>query len=201
VREALVGNGREARRRALLAQGLSTGRDVEDGAALAMALSGVDANAQRLADDLEGRFPQDTAVRFSYVPTIRALIALNHREMPKAIELLQTASPYELGWHGCCTVGFNPSLYTIYVRGLAYLAAHQGAEAAAEFQKILDHRGIVINDPIGVLARLQLGRALALMGDRAKAKTAYEGFLTRWENADSEIPVFKQAKAEYGNLQ
>jgi hypothetical protein len=126
---------------------------------------------------------------------------LSHREPSKAIELLQVAAPYELGWLGCCTNGFNGSLYPIYVRGLADLAAHQGAEAATEFQKLLDHRGIVVNDPIGVLARLQLGRALALMGDRAKAKTAYAGFLTRWEHADSEIPVFKQAKVEYGNLQ
>lgn len=200
VREALFGNVREARRRALLAQGFSKGRDAEDGAAVAMALSGDDASAQKLVDDLERRFPQDTAVRFSYLPTLRALIALNHHETPKAIELLQAASPYELGWHGCCTVGFNPSLYAIYVRGMAYLAAHQGAEAATEFQKILDHRGIVINDPIGVLARLQLGRALALMGDHAKAKTAYQNFLTLWEHADPDIPVFKQAKAEYVSL-
>ena len=92
-------------------------------------------------------------------------------------------------------------MYPVYVRGEAYLAAHQGKEAAAEFQRILDHRGIVLNEPIGALAHLQLGRAYSLQGDTAKARAAYQDFLTLWKDADPDIPVFKEAKAEYAKLQ
>jgi hypothetical protein len=114
----------------------------------------------------------------------------------KAIQLtLDTACEVQLWIHG-----FFGALYPIYVRGEARLAAHQGAEAAAEFQKILDHRGIVVSDPIGAQARLQLGRAFALAGDKAKAKTAYEKFLTLWRDADPDIPILRQAKAEYAKL-
>jgi tetratricopeptide (TPR) repeat protein len=138
---------------------------------------------------------------FAYLPTVRALLALNHNEPSKAVELLQTASPYELG-----TVVFASSmrlgpLYPAYVRGEAYLAARQGREAAVEFQKILDHRGIVVSDPTGALAHLQIGRAYAMQGDTAKAKAAYQDFLTLWKDADPDIPVLKQAKAEYAKLQ
>lgn len=123
---------------------------------------------------------------------------MNHGEPSKAIELLQVSLPYDLGAPRCSYHGFFGTLYTAYVRGEAYLAAHEGAQAAAEFQKILDHRGIVVSDPIGALAHLQLGRALALTGDKIKAKAAYEEFLTLWKDADPDIPIFKQAKAEYG---
>ena len=118
----------------------------------------------------------------------------------KAIELLHAVSPYELAWTGNSSIGFNGSLYPVYIRGLAYLDAHKGTEAAVEFQKILGHRGIVINDPIGALARLQLGRAFTISGDNARAKTAYQDFLTLWKDADLDIPVFKQAKSEYSTL-
>ncbi|MGI8745372.1 MAG: protein kinase domain-containing protein [Bryobacteraceae bacterium] len=200
VREILFGNAPEARRSALSALDLSNSRDAEYGAALALALSLGSSQAQTLADDLEKRFPEDTMVRFSYLPALRALVALNHTEPLKAIELLQAAAPYELGYEASASVGFVGSLYPIYVRGLAYLAARQGAEAAMEFQKILDHRGIVVSDPIGALAHLQLGRAFALSGDKAKAKTAYQDFLTLWKDADPGIPILKQAQAEYGSL-
>jgi hypothetical protein len=96
--------------------------------------------------------------------------------------------------------GFLGSLYPTYIRGEAYLAAHQGAEAAAEFQKILDHRGLVLYDPIGAAARLQLGRAFALSGDKTKARTFYQDFLTLWKDADSDVPIFKQAQAEYAKV-
>ena len=139
-------------------------------------------------------------MRFSYLPALRSLQALNHGGSSKAIELLQVAAPYELGWQGCCSVGFVGSLYPIYVRGAAYLAGRQGAEAAAEFQKILDHRGIVVSDPIGAVARLQLGRAFAMSGEKTKAKTAYQDFLTLWKDADPDIPILQQAKAEYAEL-
>jgi tetratricopeptide (TPR) repeat protein len=144
--------------------------------------------------------PEDTAVRFSYVPEIRALLALNHGEPAKAIELLQLAVPYELGGPPSSFLGYFGSLYPQYVRGEAYLVAHQGAEAAAEFQKILDHRGIVVSDPIGALAHLQLGRAYALSGETTKAKAAYRDFLTLWKDADPDIPILKQAKVEYAKL-
>jgi tetratricopeptide (TPR) repeat protein len=138
------------------------------------------------------------------VPTIRALVVLNHSQPSKAIELLQTAISYENGTPiegGSEFLLGAGTLDSVYVRGLAYLAAHQGAEAAGEFQKILDHRGIVLSDPIGALAHLQLGRAYALSGDKSKAKSAYQDFLTLWKDADPDIPALKQAKAEYAKLQ
>lgn len=199
--EAFFGNAPAARQGAMAVLELSKGRDVEYGAAFALALSGDSARAQTLANDLEGRFPEDSAVRFSYQPALRALLALKRGEPSKAIELLQIAAPYELGSPPSAYIGFFGALYPIYVRGEAYLAAHQGAEAAAEFQKILDHRGIVISDPIGALAHLQLGRAFALSGDKTKAKTAYQDFLNLWKDADEDIPILKQAKAEYAKLQ
>jgi hypothetical protein len=128
---------------------------------------------------------------------------LNHSQPPKALELLQTTVPYELGSPNNSGSEFllgSGSLYPVYVRGLAYLAAHQGAAAAGEFQKILDHRGIVLSDPIGALAHLQLGRAYALAGDKTKAKSAYQDFLTLWKDADPDIPILKQAQAEFANL-
>lgn len=136
-------------------------------------------------------------MKFSYLPALRALLALNHGEAAKAIELLQVAVPNELGAPHSSMHGFFGALYPVYVRGEGYLAAHQGPEAVAEFQKILDHRTIVASDPIGALARLQLGRAYALSGDRAKAKAAYEDFLALWKNADADIPILKEANAEY----
>jgi DNA-binding winged helix-turn-helix (wHTH) protein/tetratricopeptide (TPR) repeat protein len=196
VREAFFGNASEARKRAMAALNLSKDRDVEYGTAFALALSGDSSRSQALANDLERRFPEDTSVRFSYLPALRARLALNHGEPAKAIELLQIAVPHEVG----VTWTFG-ALYPIYVRGEAYLALHRGAEAPAEFQKILDHRGIIISDPIGALAQLQLGRAFALSGDKPKAKTAYQDFLTLWKDADTDIPILKQAKAEYATLQ
>jgi tetratricopeptide (TPR) repeat protein len=198
--EASFGNAPAARQRAVAAVELSRNRDVQYGAAFALALAGDSTRAQALANDLEKRFPEDTAVRFTYVPAIRALLALP-REPLRAIELLQIEVPYDLGGPPCSAPpGYFGMLYPVYVRGLAYLEAHQGAEAAAEFQKILDHRGIVISDPIGALAHLQLGRAFAMSGEKTKAKTAYQSFLTLWKDADPDIPILKQAKAEYAKL-
>jgi hypothetical protein len=199
LREALLGNAAEAWRRSAAALNLSTGRDVQFGTALALALAG-DAVVQSkgLADDLGKRFPQDTIVRFNYLPTIYAQLALNNNQSAKAIEVLQAATPYELGIPG--TGAFTPGLYPIYVRGEAYLAAHQGSEAVTEFQKILDHRGIVLNEPIGAIAHLQIGRAYAMQGDTAKAKAAYQDFLTLWKDADTDIPILIAAKVEYAKL-
>jgi eukaryotic-like serine/threonine-protein kinase len=192
--EALFGDAAEARRQAGSALGLSTGSDVQYSSALALALAGDAVRAQALADDLGKRSPEDTLVRFAYLPALLAQIALNRKDSSKAIEVLRAAEPYELGI-------VVVSLYPIYVRGQAYLAAHKGSEAAAEFQKILDNRGIVLNEPIGALAHLQLGRAYAMQGETAKAKAAYQDFLTLWKDADPDIPILKQAKAEYAKLQ
>jgi eukaryotic-like serine/threonine-protein kinase len=201
VREALFGNSATARRRAPAALELSKGRDVEYGAASALALSRDFSQSQALTGDLERRFPEDTSVRFSYAPTLRALSVLNDGERAKAIELLQMAVPNELGAPESSFFGFFGALYPVYVRGEAYLAVGEGTQATAEFHKIIDHRGIVVSDPVGALARLQLGRAFALSGDKAKAKIAYQDFLTLWKDADPDIPILKQAKTEYANLQ
>jgi eukaryotic-like serine/threonine-protein kinase len=200
VREALFGNAPEARRSAAAVLEFSGNQDAEYGAALALALAGDSTRSQKLADDMDRRSPEDTIVQLSYLPVLRAIHALNRGKPSKAIELLQAAAPYELGYLGD-TIGFAGSLYPIYVRGEAYLAAKRGAEAAAEFQKILDHRGIVATDPIGALAHLQSGRAFVLSGDKAKAQTAYQDFLTLWKDADPDIPIYRQAKAEYAKLQ
>jgi eukaryotic-like serine/threonine-protein kinase len=200
VREALFGNATTAKERAVEALKLSHDREVEYGAALAFANSGDSLHAQGLADEMEKRFPEDSSVRFNYLPTIRAVLALNRREPERAVELLQVAGPHELGIPHSSVSGLFGALYPVYVRGRAYLAANKAAEAAAEFQKILDHPGIVVSDPIAALAHLQLGRAYALSGDLTKAKSAYSDFLTLWKDADREIPILKQAKVEYGKL-
>jgi tetratricopeptide (TPR) repeat protein len=195
LREAFFGDAPRCRQKAMTALQYSNNREVEYGAALALAICGDTSRAQVLGDDLERRFPEDTLVRVSYLPVLRARIALNQGDSSKAIEMLQVAVPYELGARQL--IG---ALYPVYVRGEALLAARQGAEAAAEFQKILDHRGVVGSDPIGALAHLQMGRAFALAGDKTRAKTAYEDFLALWKNADPDIPILKQAKAEYARL-
>jgi hypothetical protein len=169
---------------------------VEYGVAFALAFVGDSVRSQALANDLETRFQADTAVTHSYLPVLRALLALNDHEPLNAIEQLQVAAPYELGSPQSSFYGFFGAMYPVYVRGLAYLAAHRGADAAAEFQKILDHRGIVLSDPIGAVARVQLGRAFAASGEIQKATLAYQDFLTLWKDADREIPILKQANAE-----
>jgi len=199
--EAFFGNAPQARRGAAAALELSKELYVEYGAAFALALAGESSRPQTLATDMERRFGEDTGARFSYLPALRARLALNRGENSAAIELLQIAFPYELGVPRSAIHGNFGALYPIYVRGEAYLAARRGAEAAGEFQKILDHRGIVVSDPIGALAHLQLGRAFAVSGDKIKAKSAYQDFLTLWKDADADIPILKQAKAEYARLQ
>ncbi|MDQ1473049.1 MAG: eukaryotic-like serine/threonine-protein kinase [Bryobacterales bacterium] len=201
VREVLFGNIPEGRRLAASAHRSARGKDAEYGAALALALSGNSSRSEELAGDLAKRFPEDTLVKFSFLPVLRASDALNRGKPSKAIDLLQAAIPYELGYHGASSVGFAGSLYPVYVRGKAYLNERKSFEAAAEFRKILDHRGIVFANPIGALARLQMGRALVLAGDRARARTAYQDFLTLWKDADPGIPILREAKAEYAGLQ
>jgi len=199
LREALFGDAAEARQQAAAAMVRPTGRDLDYAMALSSAYAGDDGRAQVLADNLAKRFPEDTVVRFNYLPTLRAKLALLRSNPQQALDTLEAAAPYELGLPSYSYYNW-PNLYPVYVRGEAYLAAHQGNEAASEFQKILDHRGIVLNEPIGALAHLQLGRAYALQGDTAKSRVAYQDFLTLWKDADPDIPLLKQAKAEYTKL-
>ncbi|HEV2195001.1 MAG TPA: winged helix-turn-helix domain-containing protein [Candidatus Acidoferrum sp.] len=201
LREALFGNSATAKQDAMAALELSKGRGVEYGAAIALALSGDLSRAEALTNDLEKRFPEDTSVQFSYLPTLRAVVNLEHGKPSNAIELLQIAAPDELGAPGSSFFGFYGALYPVYFRGEAYLAAHKGVEAAAEFEKILRHRSIFVSDPMGALAHLQLARAYALAGNKTKARSGYQDFFTLWKDADSDIPILRQAKAEYARLQ
>jgi predicted Zn-dependent protease len=199
LKEALFGNAEEARRRAALAMEHSAGVDVQYGSALALAYAGDTGRAQDLTEGLDKRFPEATIVQFNYLPSLRAKLAVNRGNASEALETLRAAVPYELGQTTFSNYAWN-GLYPVFVRGEAYLASHQGSKAAAEFQKILDHRGIVWDSPIGALAHLQLGRAYAMQGDTAKARAAYNDFFTLWKDADPDIPVLQQAKAEYAKL-
>jgi eukaryotic-like serine/threonine-protein kinase len=200
LREALFGKRDEARLDVSMAMKHRVSHDAQFASALTLAYAGEDGQAQALADDLDKAFPDATIVQFNYLPTLRAKLAMNRGDASGAIQDLQAAAPYELGQTRYSTFGWN-AMYPVFVRGEAYLAAHQGSEAAAEFQKILDHRGIVLNEPIGALAHLQIGRAYAMQGDAAKAKAAYQDFLTLWKDADPDIPILIAAKAEYAKLQ
>jgi serine/threonine protein kinase/Tfp pilus assembly protein PilF len=191
LNEAWTGNVALAKQGAQAALALANGRDVEAGAAFTLALTGDSAQAERLASDLGQRFPEDTLVKFEYLPIIRSAVLLRSGAAGRAVKSLTTAEPYELG-------GAAPT--PIYLRGEAYLAMGNGAAARGEFQKIIDHAGVVCDDPAGALAHLGLGRANALAGDSAKAKTAYQDFFALWKNADPDIPILKQAKAAYAKL-
>jgi predicted Ser/Thr protein kinase len=193
LREALLENPVEARRRALAGLAIATGRDVQASGALALSLAGDTFHAQSVAVDLAKQFPDDTIVHFNYLPTIRAQLAMVRDDPWAAIKELEISAPYELGMTG--------NLYPIYLRGKAYLAAHRGNEAADEFRKIIDHRGAVLTAPIGALAHLGLARAYLLEGDTANARNKYRDFLAIWKDADPEILILKQAKAEDANLQ
>jgi eukaryotic-like serine/threonine-protein kinase len=197
LREALVGNMSQAKQQAQTALALSTGRDVEAISAIALGLAGDAAQATRLAADLAKRFPEDTIVQFNFLPTIHAATALQGGSATKAIEALVPVATYELG-SPVQTVSY--ALYPVYLRGEAYLAAHPGSAAVAEFQKILDHPGVVVNEPIGALAHLGLARAYLLSGENVKSRTAYQDFLKVWKDADPDIPILIAAKSEYAKL-
>jgi serine/threonine protein kinase/tetratricopeptide (TPR) repeat protein len=198
-REAAFGNVNDARREAAAGLALAPqSRDVQVMAGLVLALSGDTKRAQAVAQDASKSFPLHTLIQSYWLPTIQAQIALSGKDAAGATKRLHAATSMELGLP--LSNSFNSCLYPVYVRGQAYLAAGQGSPAAAEFQKILDHRGLVWNCATGALARLGLGRAYATSGDTAKAKAAYKDFLTLWKDADPDIPVLKEAKAEYGKL-
>ncbi len=193
LREAEAGKREQAHADARAAAKLAANRDVLANAALAMARAGDTAAAEKLADELDKSFPVDTVVQKYRLPSIRAAIALQRNDPSHAIEILQATSPIELGDEG--------HLLPVYLRGQAYLMLHDGSQAAREFEKFAAHRGLVGNFPLGALAQLQLGRAYAMTGDNSKAKSAYQDFLALWKNADPDVPIYQQAKAEYAKLQ
>jgi eukaryotic-like serine/threonine-protein kinase len=198
LREAELGNTTLARQDVAAALKLAPGRNVKLLAALALARTGETAQAKSLADELEKNYPSETDLKIYWLPTIRAALDLDANDSTKALESLEAAAPYELGQPEQFQLG---TMYPAYIRGLAYLAAHNATAAAAQFQRILDHPGITVNFPTGVLARLGLGRAYAMSSDTQKARTAYQDFLTLWKDADPDIPILKQAKTESAKLQ
>ncbi len=197
LREAEIGNTASAKKGVKAALAFSSGRDLKVAAALALARSGDAAAAKALIEELEQKYPTHTFLKLYWLPTIRAALELNQGHPSQALADLQSATPYELGQAG---LGFN-SIYPAYVRGQAYLKARNGIAALAEFQKMLDHKAIVQNSVIGSLAYLQVARAYAVAGNTAKAKAAYGDFLTLWKDADPDIPILREAKAEYAKLQ
>jgi tetratricopeptide (TPR) repeat protein len=199
---SLFGVRAEAQKSAGEALSLYRSRDADYGPAFALALVHDSAPAHKIVVDLEKLYPEDTSVQFNYLPALRALEALNRGDPAKALEMTQAAAAYDFAVPGTAfySGAFFGALYPVYVRGLAYSRMGRHSEAAAEFQKILDHPGITLNDPVGALARLQLARALSASGDRAKSAAVYKDLLTLWKDADSDIPVVQEAKAESAKL-
>jgi hypothetical protein len=199
----------EARRSAAAAVVLAPGsRASEPQAALAYALAGDAPHAQSLVKDLADKFPKDSVLREILLPTIRAQIEVGRKNFLRAVQLVEPTAPYQLSPLGSAP---NSCLYPMYVRGMAHLGAQQGSAAFADFQTILDHRGLLWNCTTGPLSRLGLARTYALYArstrgadaeaDFVKSRAAYKDFLTLWKDADPDIPILKQAKAEYAKLQ
>ena len=199
LREAEFGNAGQAHNDTAEALALASSRDLQILTALALARAGDSARAQKIADELEKQNPVNTVIIGYWLPTIRAAIEINRNNPVKALELLQAATPYEFGYP-LPTPEFGGFLYPAFLRGQAYLLVHRGNEAAAEYQKFLGRSGLVANCPLGALAHLGLARAYALSGDAAQAKTAYNDFFTLWKDADANIAILKEAKAEYAKL-
>ncbi len=199
LRQALFGNATLAKQHAAAALAMTDGREVQFLTAMTYALTGDTAKLQSFLNDFAKRFPQDSTVRFNYLPSLRAQQALLRHDPQKAMTELQPAAQYELGQPNQGSA-VSAAMYPVYIHAEAFRAAKQGKEAAAEYQKILDHRGVVVNGPLGAFAHLGLGRAYALSGETAKAKIAYQDFLALWKDADSDIPILKEAKNEYASL-
>jgi hypothetical protein len=195
LREVEFGNPAAAKQDVAAALTLAPGRDVKLLSALTLARVGETARAKAIVEELEKSYPSQTMLKVYWLPTIKAAMELN--APAQSLVFLEAAAPYELGSPSPFQLG---TLYPAYIRGQAYLLAHNGTAAITEFQKFLDHRGIVINFPLGAIAHLQLGRAYAMSRDTAKARTAYQDFLTLWKDADPDIPILKDAKAEYAKL-
>jgi serine/threonine protein kinase/tetratricopeptide (TPR) repeat protein len=197
LREAEFGNLAAAKQGVATALALSPGRDVKCLSALALARAGDASRAQSLAEELEKNYGSQTLMKVYWLPTVRAAIELDSNSPAKALVLLEATEPYELGQPPQFQLG---TMYPVYVRGQAQLMAHNGPAAAAEFQKFLDHPGVTINFPLGALAHLGLARAHAFSGNSSKAKAAYQDFFGLWKDADPDIPLLKEAKAEFEKL-
>jgi eukaryotic-like serine/threonine-protein kinase len=199
VEEMILGYPEQAKRDVTASLNLSGSKDGGGGHALVLALSGDTTRAESIAAEMAKRDPLDTMVNMYWVPTIRAAIQLSRHNPERAVQELEVTSRFELG---NTLTGDGPApLFPVYLRGQAFLALHQGREAAAEFQKYVDHPGVVMNYPLGALARVGLARAYAMEGDTVKARAAYQDFFSLWNDADPDIPILKQAKAEYTKLQ
>jgi tetratricopeptide (TPR) repeat protein len=196
VREAEIGNPTAARQAVAHALALAPGRDVKVIAAVALARTGETSQSKTILEALQKSEPSNTYLKVYWFPVIEASLALAQQAPDRAIIALEPSLPYELG-----APPPGISMYPPYLRGLAYLAQKNGPAAAAEFLKFADHPGVIQNFLLGSLARLQLGRAYAISGDTAKAKAAYQDFLTLWKDADPGIPILTEAKAEYAKLQ
>jgi tetratricopeptide (TPR) repeat protein len=199
LREAEFGNFELARQQTTQALSKASSRDVKILAALTLARGGDSSWARTIADGLAKLFPLNTVINGYWLPTIRAAIEINQGAPTKAIELLAPAASYESGYPNP-QVEVGRFLYPVFLRGQAYLRIQQGDAAAAEFQKILNAPGLILNCPLGALARLGLARAYALRGDSSKARSGYQDFFALWKYADSDIPILRQAKTEYSNL-
>jgi tetratricopeptide (TPR) repeat protein/predicted Ser/Thr protein kinase len=197
LREAEFGNIAAAKQAVSTALALAPGRDVKMLSALALARCGDTARAKAMVEELEKADPSNTVLKLYWLPTLRAVIDLNGNNSAQALQSLEAAAPYDLGTPQQFALG---TMYPVYVRGQAYMQMRNGASAAVEFQKIVDHGGLVINFPLGALTHLQLGRAYALSGDSAKARSSYQAFFALWKGADPDIPILKEAKAEFEKL-
>ena len=197
LREAEFGNTAVAKQQIAAALALSPGRDVKLFAGLAMARIGETAGAKAIVEEMQKTYPSNLLMKDYWLPTIKAATELNANNPAQAVLSLEPALPYELGAPPQLQVA---TMYPVYIRGEVYLLLRRGKEAAAEFQKFLDHRGVALNGPLGALARLQLGRAYALQGDTVRSRAAYQDFLGLWKDADADIPVLIAAKSEYARL-
>jgi tetratricopeptide (TPR) repeat protein len=198
LREAEFENSAIAQHEAEAALTLAPGRDVQLLAALTEARAGNIKTAEKFVQELEKNDPSNTVLKVYWLPAVKAAIEIARGNSGQALNLLQASAPYEMG----SPPPFQTeSLYPVYLRGEAYLVARQGSAAAFEFQKLIDHPGMVLNFPLGALARVGVARARVLAGDSAGAKKAYQDFFALWKDADLDIPVLKQAKAEYAKLQ
>jgi eukaryotic-like serine/threonine-protein kinase len=195
--EAVAGYSEQARRDVGAAVNLSRSDEIQSSSALALALAGDTRRAGAIVDELAQRHPLDTVANKYWLPTIRAAIQLRHNNPARAVQELEVTSRFELG---DVMGGDGVPLLPVYVRGQAFLALRQGREAAAEFRKYIDHPGVVMNNPIGAVARVGLARAYAMQGETQKARAAYQEFFSLWQDADPDVPILKQAKAEYAKL-
>ena len=198
--EALFGNSAVAKKGAAAALKLSGGREVEYSTAVNLALAGDTSRLAAATAYLEKVFSEDTSAQFHYLPVLRAFSALDSRDPSRAVDALQPNLQYEKGLSMLSGFAFMSAMYPAHVRGEAYLRMGKFTDAAAEFQKILDNRGILLADPLGAVARVQLGRSLKLLGAVAKAKAAYESFFGLWKDADPDIPLLITARDEYSRL-